>query len=289
MSQITRDDLGLVVVTYKSTDVLTSFLDSLRHSSVLPHSVVVVDNSPTVLQAPETSWLNSLRIIHQPDNPGYGTAANRGTEALPAHCQWVVVCNPDIVVSPGTLENLLAEAEKQARAGALGPAIYNEDGSLYPSARALPTLGIGIGHALLGVLWPANPWTKAYRGEYSAKVTRESGWLSGSFMFLRRNALESVGGFDEGYFMFFEDVDLGWRLAEAGWTNLYVPQAQATHKGGHSTKQSHAEMVKAHHDSAVRFIGKRYRGPLWWPLRALIGLGLGVREKLLRGKALVSN
>ena len=278
--------LGLVVVTYRSSDVLETFLDSLKDSTVLPDWVIVVDNSPTVLTPPDTPWLASLEVIHRPENPGYGSAANIGVQALPEECDWMVVCNPDITVTPTTLENLLAEANNKPRAGALGPAISNEDGSLYPSARALPTLGVGIGHALFGVAWPNNPWTRAYRGDYRGSSTREAGWLSGSFLLLRREAFEAVGGFDEGYFMFFEDVDLGWRISEAGYTNYYVPAASAIHLGGHSTKSNYDLMLQAHHHSAVRFIGKRYPGPLYCPVRTVIGAGLTVRERVLRGKAL---
>lgn len=278
--------LGLVVVTYRSSDVLETFLESLRHSTLLPDAVVVVDNSPTVLTTPETPWLSSLEVIHRPENPGYGSGANIGVAALPDDCDWVVVCNPDIVVTPDTIEALLAQAQSHPDVGALGPAISNEDGSLYPSARALPTLGVGIGHALLGVAWPNNPWTVAYRGDYRGHDTRESGWLSGSFLLLRTEAFRAIGGFDEGYFMFFEDVDLGWRLFEAGYTNLYAPGATAIHQGGHSTKSNHNLMQQAHHHSALRFISKRYPGPLYYPVRAIIGAGLTLREKLLRGRAL---
>lgn len=278
--------LGLVVVTYRSADVLATFLESLKHSTVLPDHVIVVDNSPTVLAPPKTPWLNHLEVIHRPENPGYGSAANIGVAALPDDCDWFVVCNPDITVTPDTLATLLEQAHSHPNAGVLGPAISNEDGSLYPSARALPTLGVGIGHALLGVMWPENRWTRAYRGDYRGTSTRESGWLSGSFVLVRREAFVAIGGFDEGYFMFFEDVDLGWRIADAGYTNLYVPNASAIHLGGHSTKSNYTLMLQAHHHSAMRFIGKRYPGPLYCPVRTVIGAGLTVRERILRGRAL---
>ena len=278
--------LGLVVVTYRSNDVLTGFLDSLTQSSLVPDDVVVVDNSPTKVSLPKKGSLQAVSVIHRPDNPGYGTAANVGVAALSDSCDWVVVCNPDILVDKDTLQLLLGEAESHDSAGSLGPAIRNDDGSLYPSARALPSLGIGIGHGLLGVVWPGNPWTKAYRGDYESSSTRETGWLSGSFLLLRREAWEAVGGFDEKYFMFFEDVDLGWRLQQHGYRNLYVPSATAIHEGGHSTKSNYTLMLTAHHESAVRFIAKRYPGPLFAPVRAIIGLGLTLREKILRGRAL---
>ena len=278
--------LGLVVVTYRSSDVLTGFLDSLTRSSLAPGEVVVVDNSPTKVSLPKKGSLQAVSVVHRPDNPGYGTAANVGVAALRDSCDWVVVCNPDILVDKDTLQLLLDEAESHDSAGSLGPAIRNDDGSLYPSARALPSLGIGIGHGLLGVVWPGNPWTRAYRGDYESSSTRETGWLSGSFLLLRREAWEAVGGFDEKYFMFFEDVDLGWRLQQHGYRNLYVPSATAIHEGGHSTKSNYTLMLTAHHESAVRFIAKRYPGPLFAPVRAIIGLGLTLREKILRGRAL---
>jgi len=286
MSSTVDPSLALVVVSYQSTDVLTTFLTSLEKSSVVPSQVVIVDNSPEVMKSPLSRTLPSIAVIHRPDNPGYGTAVNIGVNSLPQDIEWVVICNPDIVVGPHTLESLLGAARSHSSPGALGPAIFNEDGSLYPSARALPTLGVGIGHALFGIVWPTNPWTTAYRGDYRSENVRESGWLSGSFQLIRREAFEKVKGFDAGYFMFFEDVDLGWRLGQAGYRNVYVPQARATHLGGHSTKQSHQAMIRAHHESAMRFISKRYRGALWWPLRALIGLGLSVRERILRSRAL---
>ena len=282
----TVDSLGLVVVSYRSSDELHNFLTSLSKSSVIPGEIVVVDNSPEESAVAAVRGLPQVTVMHRPDNPGYGTAANVGVASLSNRCEWAVVCNPDIVVGPDTLGTLMEEARSRARAGSLGPAINNEDGSLYPSARALPTLGVGIGHALLGILWPSNPWTRAYRGDYRSESTRESGWLSGSFLLLRRKAFEDVSGFDEGYFMFFEDVDLGARLGQAGYGNVYVPSAQATHLGGRSTKKNHQAMISAHHHSAMRFISKRYPGPLWWPLRTLIGLGLTVRERILRARAL---
>jgi len=282
----TLDSLGLVVVSYRSSDELHNFLTSLSMSSVVPKEIVVVDNSPEQSDIPSVTGLPPVSVIHRSDNPGYGTAANVGVASLTNSCEWVVVCNPDIVVGPDTLGTLMEEAASRTRAGSLGPAITNEDGSLYPSARALPTLGVGIGHALLGIVWPSNPWTRAYRGDYRSATTRLSGWLSGSFLLLGRKAFEDVGGFDEGYFMFFEDVDLGARLGQAGYENVYVPAAQATHLGGRSTKKNHQAMISAHHHSAMRFISKRYPGPLWWPLRALIGLGLTLRERILRARAL---
>ncbi len=94
---------------------------------------------------------------------------------------------------------------------------------MYPSARHLPSLIRGGMHAVIGPLWRSNPWTAAYRQDRLEPSERPVGWLSGSCLLLRGAAFDEVGGFDERYFMYMEDVDLGDRLGKAGWQNVYVP------------------------------------------------------------------
>ena len=111
-------------------------------------------------------------------------------------------------------------------------------------------------------MWPANPWTRSYRQEGSV-AERTAGWLSGSCVLLRREAWDSVDGFDPRYFMYFEDVDLGDRLGRAGWLNVYVPDAEVVHTGGHATERdapTSSRMLAEHHRSAYRFLADRYRG-----------------------------
>jgi N-acetylglucosaminyl-diphospho-decaprenol L-rhamnosyltransferase len=190
------------------------------------------------------------------------------------------VANPDLEWADGALDTLLEAAERWPRGGAFGPLIRNPDGTVYPSARLLPSLGKGIGHAVLGRVWPGNPWTTAYKQSDTAVAERTAGWLSGSCLLLRREAFDSVAGFDPRYFMYFEDVDLGDRLSRAGWLNVYVPRAEVVHIQGHSTARASAKMLAAHHDSARRYIGDRHAGWRWAPVRAAVGAGLAVRLRL---------
>ncbi len=99
---------------------------------------------------------------------------------------------------------------------------------------------------------------------------------------VNRVAFEEIGGFDTRYFMFMEDVDLGMRLGQSGWSNIYVPKATAIHIVGHATKEARSPMAKAHHQSAKRFIAKRYPGVPWLPLRAVINVGLTLRQWLVQ-------
>jgi N-acetylglucosaminyl-diphospho-decaprenol L-rhamnosyltransferase len=274
------DGLAVVTVTYFPGETLERFLDTLEKATSRDVQVVVADNASTDGAPEKGAERQNVRLLSIGENVGYGTAANRGVAELDDSYGWVVVVNPDLEWEPGSLDALLVVASRWPRGGAFGPLIHDPDGTVYPSARLLPSLGRGIGHALFGKVWSGNPWTRQYRQENSAPVERTSGWLSGSCQLFRRDAFDSVDGFDTRYFMYFEDVDLGDRLARAGWLNVYAPSSKVTHIGGHATSQASAKMLAAHHVSAYRYLADRHRGPAWKPVLAAIKLGLTLRLKL---------
>jgi N-acetylglucosaminyl-diphospho-decaprenol L-rhamnosyltransferase len=270
-------NFGLVVVGYESDAEWPDFFRCLAASAQLPRSIVVVDNSPTCRIEPHVGKELSVTIRHEPGNLGYGGAANRGVAQLPEDLEWVVICNPDTRVEPDTFDELMAHLEVLPRTAVVGPAIITPNNEVYPSARAIPGIRIGIGHALLGDLWPNNPWSLAYLGNRTSGEARSAGWLSGAFLMINRAAFDSVGGFDEQYFMFFEDVDLGFRMKKAGLRNVYVPSARVHHSGAHATASREKDMLVAHHRSAEIFLATLY--PRWFhaPLRGLLRRGLRVR------------
>lgn len=274
---------ALIVVSFSSEKELSKLFDSLSLSSHIPTHIVVVENGPEIpaVNVPKRS---SLTLVHLPHNPGYGTAVNEGMKKVPASISWVFVSNPDITLEPEALERLLDAAITTPLLGSAGPALLNPDGTIYPSARAVPGLWMGIGHALLGPIWKSNPWTKAYRGTYNSLESRECGWVSGALFVVNKEAFREIGGFDTSFFMFMEDVDLGMRLGYAGFKNLYVPRARATHVVGHATSLAKIAMTTAHHDSAKRFVEKRYPGPAYAPLRGVLRAGLSLRAALVNFK-----
>jgi len=271
---------GVVVVGYESEAEWEGFFSSLQQSTISPDQIVVVDNSPHLSVAQELLEALPLQVIHQPSNPGYGAAANAGMATFAPEIEWVVVCNPDTRFEPDTLELLLAERDAFPRTGVLGPCIVSSLGMVYPSARAIPGMRIGIGHALFARLWPTNPWTQAYLGTYTDLSPRSVGWLSGAFLLINRDVMNSVGGFDERFFMFFEDVDLGMRIKQAGYRNVYVPRSRVSHSGAASTTAHHKEMLLAHHRSAERFLSKLYPHTFQAPVRLALRAGLRIRAWL---------
>jgi N-acetylglucosaminyl-diphospho-decaprenol L-rhamnosyltransferase len=274
------DELAVVAVTYSPGETLEPFLDTLAKATTRPVRVVLADNGSTDGAPERAAERENVTLVRTGGNLGYGAGANRGVAALGAEYGWVVVANPDLEWGAGALDTLLEAARRWPRGGAFGPLIRNPDGTTYPSARLLPSLGKGIGHAVLGRVWPRNPWTLAYKQSDTEVAERTAGWLSGSCLLLRREAFDSAGGFDPRYFMYFEDVDLGDRLGRAGWLNVYVPAAEVVHIQGHSTARASAAMLAAHHESAHRYMADRHRGWRWAPVRAVVRAGLAVRLKL---------
>jgi len=274
--------LSVVTVTYSPGPHLDRFLASLSLATERPVCVLMADNGSTdgAPQAAVEKYPN-VRLFSTGSNLGYGTAVNRAVAQVDEADEWFIVANPDVQWGPGSIDALLDGAARWPRAATLGPLIRDPDGSVYPSARLLPSLIRGGMHAVLGPLWPTNPWSRDYRQERLEPSERPVGWLSGSCLLVRRAAFEQVGGFDERYYMYMEDVDLGDRLGKAGWLNVYVPSAEVLHHKGHATGRESAPNLLAHHESTYIFLADRHPG--WWraPLRWAFKAGLAARARLL--------
>jgi N-acetylglucosaminyl-diphospho-decaprenol L-rhamnosyltransferase len=277
--------VAVATVSYGSGEVLEGFLESVPASSADPLMVVVADNGTNDVAVAQLTIASSAHYLPLDRNLGYGGAMNEAIRSLPADVEWVLVSNPDVVLTAGAIDALVAAGNSDARIGAVGPAIMT-DGEVYPSARAVPSLRTGIGHALFANIWLGNPWTRAYRRDSSRDpVRRDAGWLSGACVLVRKSAFDELGGFDDGYFMYFEDVDLGYRLGKAGYRNVYEPAAIVVHSGAHSTSDHSAQMIIVHHQSARRFLTRKYSGWHLWPVRVALIVGLDLRSAFLSRRA----
>ena len=276
------DSLTVVTVAYNSSGHMEHFLSTLRTAESLPWNVLIADNaSADVAELRAIADRYDAQVLPLPENIGYGGAINEAVRTLPAAVEWVLVVNPDVSFRDGAISELLAAGRSDDSVGGVGPGVVDADGVVYPSARNLPSLRTGVGHALFARVWPSNPWTRSYFSDRGSTDSRRAGWLSGSCILVRRTAFDAIGGFDDGYFMYFEDVDLGYRLGRAGWTNLYWPAAVVEHSGAHSTSKDSARMILVHHASAARYLDKKYRGWYLAPLRLALRLGLHVRGSWL--------
>ena len=278
-----------VVINYEAGPALCDCVRSLLADTSAGHPphVVVVDNGSSDGSAASVAQsLPAVTVIDPGANLGYARAANLGIAAADAPV--VAVCNPDLEVQSGAAAALLGRLDAEGDLGAVGPMIRNTDGTIYPSARSVPRLRDAVGHGLLGLLWPTNPFTRRYRQlDADPGRRRDVDWVSGAAVWLRRAALATVGGWDERYFMYVEDVDLCWQLRQRGWRVAYEPGAVVTHVQGATTAKHPYRMIAEHHRSLYRFASKRWRGPrrLALPLAAAflaLRAGLAMAEHALR-------
>jgi N-acetylglucosaminyl-diphospho-decaprenol L-rhamnosyltransferase len=279
--------IGAVVVDHDAGPFLTDAVRSLLDEGASP--VVVVDNGARGSAQRALGPLLAERgdddvvVVHPEKNVGFGAGVNRGLAVLSGStspAEWVLVSNPDLRVHPGALDALRRVLETRPAWAMVGPRIFTDEGDVYPSVRAFPSFLDAAGHALLALFFPENRFTKRYNpGTPEGDGVVEAGWISGSCFMARRDALEELGGFDESYFMYNEDMDLCWRAHQAGWGVGFTGAGAVTHVQGVSTARHPYRMLVAHHRSALRFTMRTTSG---WrraalPLAATV---LGVRLAL---------
>jgi N-acetylglucosaminyl-diphospho-decaprenol L-rhamnosyltransferase len=278
-------DLAVVIVNHNAGDYLGRCLDSvLGAGGGISLDVVVVDNASRDGSARAVESRPGVRLIENGSNLGFAAGANVGIRATEA--PFVLLLNPDAEILSGTLASLVKVARDRPDAGAIGVLVRNPDRTIQPSARRVPRTFEALMHAFLGPLVPENPWTRAYTmADWDRASEREVEWISGSAMLLRREALRDVGVFDEGYFMYVEDVDLCTRLREVGWQVVFSPELEVVHEIGVSAWGQSRRMALEHSRSIYRyFVKHRAAGPAAM-LKPFVRAALVLRTKIVsRGR-----
>jgi GT2 family glycosyltransferase len=215
--------VSAIVVSHGDADELRASLPALAPQV---DELVVIANVPgSVEEVPPAVW------VLENDRPlGFAANANRGVAETSG--EFVVLANPDAVAEPDAVATLRAFAEGHPRCGIAGPRMLGLDGELVPSRRRFPTVrGTLVRRTPLRRLLPPLERQRAHYHlgeEVSAPVHAD--WLLGGFLLLRRSMLEELGGFDPGFRLYGEDIDLCYRAARAGWERWYVPDARVRHE-----------------------------------------------------------
>jgi N-acetylglucosaminyl-diphospho-decaprenol L-rhamnosyltransferase len=275
--------VGAIVVDHDAGPLLTECVRSLLADGVT--RVVVVENGAVgsvdgALADASDDVREGIHVVRPGCNLGFGAGVNRGLAFLAAEApapDAVLVSNPDVIVHPGAVAALGRALEQHPSWAVVGPRIFTDAGEVYPSVRSFPSFVDAAGHALLAQFKPDNPYTRRYNpGTPDGEVVVPADWVSGSCFLARRDAFEELGGFDEAYFMYAEDMDLCWRAHHAGWGVGFAGTAGVTHVQGVSTARHPYRMLAAHHRSALRFTVRTTSG---WRRVALpfAAMVLGVR------------
>lgn len=277
---------AVVIVTHETRDEVLGCLASIPAGEAA--QIVVVDSGSTDGTGEALRREHPDVLVIRLANVGFGRGANCGIRATRA--EQVVVCNADVRFTPGALPAMAGRLEADTEVAAVGPLVRYPDGTVQASARCMPGVRTAVVHGLLGRVAPDNAATRRYHvREEPVDRPRDVDWLSGCVLALRRAAVDEVGGFDPGYFLYVEDVDLGQRLRSRGWRLRYEPCARVVHAVGASTSQQRGRSLLAHARSLDRYQAMRLGGglarALIWPLRvALAGwvVGTWLAERFTR-------
>jgi N-acetylglucosaminyl-diphospho-decaprenol L-rhamnosyltransferase len=242
--------IAVAIVSYNTREHLRACLESVAPER--PAETVVVDNGSTDGSVEMVREEYPEVELIEAENHGYGAGANRAFAATTA--PYVLLLNTDTVLRPGALQALADHLAAHHRAGIVGPRLLNPDGSLqrscapfpYPLSKLARWLPVG---------------RRTYLPTWSHDAPRVVPYVLGAALALRREAIDAIGGFDERFFMYFEETDLALRLSRHGWETHFTPAAEVAHEGSASTRQLSAPMLLELYRSMTRFY-ELHHGPL---------------------------
>lgn len=248
----------VIIVTFNSGDEANRCLETVaRDLASVEWHAIVVDNASTDGSANLIASAPHLQVRRNAANRGFGAAVNQAARLTRAPLLWLL--NPDCRVEPGAFPALVNTLDRHADCAIAAPQLLNADGSVQASARGDPTAWTGLfgRHGLLAKLFPNAAMTR--RNLQSADLVAAGAestpidWVMGASMLIRRDMFDAVGGFDERYFLYWEDADLCRRFRARGWSTRFVPRARVLHSGGASAKTSSKLAIRAFHRSAYQY------------------------------------
>jgi N-acetylglucosaminyl-diphospho-decaprenol L-rhamnosyltransferase len=282
-------DVSVVIVSYHCRDDVVACVESVYGSRPnLRFEVTVIDNGSTdgtreLLE----DRVPEARLIPMGTNAGFSKANNVGMAH--ARGRHVLLLNPDTLVKPGALDLLADWLDAHGTAGVAAPQLLNVDGSDQRTARSFPTPAAALfGRRSPLTRWfPHNRWStrflsgSAHTGDEPFRID----WVSGAAMMVPASVISEVGGFDEAFFLFWEDTDWCKRMANAGYDVWCIPQAHVTHDEGGTREHGWAPPVVAHfHRGAYLYWRKHHAPQPWNPLRWLAAGALSGRALLVMAR-----
>lgn len=270
--------LDIVIVSYRCRELLRRCLASVQEYAPAGTRVWVVDNDS---RDGTNEWLAAefpdVELIANDSNVGFARATNQGL--VRGSAPYALVLNPDTELRPGTLPTLLELMEAHPEVGIAGCRLERPDGTFdHASRRNFPTLLGALGHFTgVGRRLSGGPLAQ-YRAPEVERGPVDA--VNGAFMLIRRSALDDVGLFDEGYWMYMEDLDLCYRFNEAGWVTWYEPSVSAMHlKGGSAGIRRSVPLVIAFHSGMWRYY--RQHGPSRGSRLVGFAVAIGIFIKLV--------
>ena len=273
-------DVSVVVVTYEGRELLRRCLSALAGDE--PHEatreLIVVDQASTDGTA---EWLRAehpeARLVRLELNVGFGAGNNRGAAA--ADGRWLLLLNSDCFVDPGAIDELVRFGDARPQTGIVAPRLRFTDGRLQRSCRRFPSpYRIATEYLYLRKLAPGSAVLNGfYCGDFAHDAPRRVDWLTGACLLVRRELYERLGGFDESFFMYSEEVDLCRRALDLGFETWFDPAAGATHVWGGTTKRDPGPALRENVRSQLRYLDRHEGRASAEAARGVMLAGLALR------------
>jgi GT2 family glycosyltransferase len=267
--------LSVVIVNWNTREFLHACLSSLREfpPRAMPMEVIVIDNASSDGSAAMVkAEFSDMKLIESGGNLGYAKGNNLGLEA--AQGEWLLTLNPDTEVFAETLDLALKSLTSRPEVGVLGAKQLHPDEGVQRSIRGFPTFK-GLVNDVLG--WGEDTYRLR---QFDYETAQPAPQPMGTFLLFRREALEAVGGrFDEQFPIFFNEVDLLYRMKQKGWGAFYDPEVRVKHFGGASTRQVRKSMIWESHRSLVRYFDKHHPSVFGFLRKGLIFAAALVRAR----------
>ncbi len=252
-------ELIVIIVSWNVHELLARCLRSVQASLTaggLAGRVIVVDNASTDGSVEMVRRdFPEVALLALEENRGFAAACNAALAPTPLGVGVRVLLNADVELEAETIPLLLSYLEAHPEVGVVGPQLRSPDGTVQSSRRRFPTVGTLFWEStLLEECFPGNPWVQRYRmQDRPDDVEQEVDWLVGACLMVRAEAVAQAGLLDEGYFLYFEELEWLQRIRRAGWRVVYLPSARAIHYGGRSTEQVPLERHLHFQRSKVRY------------------------------------
>lgn len=243
-----QPDLSIIIINWNTCDLLANCLDSIAHTrGDLDLEIIVIDNaSDDGSQAMIRQRYPHVRLIANQANTGFARANNQGLAV--SQGRYSLLLNSDTIVLPGSLPALVDIADNYTDSGIIGCKLLNSDGSLQESWASFPTFWSEI----LGRNFRAGRLVDETHHLYDVD------WVGGACLLVRPAAIEAVGGLDESFFMYSEEVDWCFRMRQQGWQVYYLASAKIIHLGGGSASRASTTQLIRLYESKIRFFAKHY-------------------------------
>jgi N-acetylglucosaminyl-diphospho-decaprenol L-rhamnosyltransferase len=275
-------DITLAIINYNTKSLLKTCIDSIEETQPLAgYEIIVIDNGSADGSAEMMKQdFPQIHFLENAGNLGYAAAANQALRT--SRAKYVMVLNTDIELDRDAIDILVEHADRHDDLGIAGPLLLNTDGSVQMSGRRFPSFLDAMAHAFLGIVWPRNPFSARYRMlDWDRSTDSLVDWVSGAAMLIRRSAAEDVGYFDEGYFMYVEDMDLCYQMWRRGWKVYFCPDSKIIHHIGQASNQVSAKMIIEFQRSLYRFFNKTYSDTNKRWLKPLVACALVLRAGAL--------